>query len=217
MKIRLPWMSRSDRRRLKSDRRQWKAAGSLADLGNLMALWLEGQLSSWPGYQPGFGPADETLDLVPTLAAANRAGYVTIGSQPGVDPETGFDGATWAQRAAVEGFIRDYDLLRRLADAAHAAGLDMEVADLMDTGEKGFTVTTRDGQAYTDFGGYLSRGALLRIWPRIGSGAMDDVLLAIRVTLVAPEYGAAAGARLWEVLDEVTGRVAANELERSTA
>jgi len=73
MKLRLPWMRRSDRRR-------WKAAGSLADLGELMALWLEGKVASWPGYAPNYGPDDETKDLVPTLAACNRAGYVTVGS-----------------------------------------------------------------------------------------------------------------------------------------
>lgn len=210
MKIRLPWMRRADRRR-------WKAATSLADLGTLMALWLEGEVSSWPGYQPGYGPEAETQALLPTLAAANRTGYITIGSQPGHDPVTGFDGATWVQRASVEGFIRDHDLLRRLSDAAYAAGLEMEIADLLDTGEKGFTVTTRDGQPYTSFGGYLSPGVLRQIWPGIGSGAMDDVLLAARVTLIVPEYGAAAGARLWHVLDEVTGRVTVTKPEVHTA
>ncbi|MGW0647315.1 DUF6919 domain-containing protein [Streptomyces umbrinus] len=210
MKIRFPWMSRSDRRR-------WKAATTLGELGRLMALWLEGEIASWPGYQPGYGPEEETRDLVPTLAAANLAGYVTIASQPGVDPETGADGAVWEQRAAVEGFIRDLALLRRLADAAHAAGLEMEVADSLDTGETGFTVTTRDGQAYTGFGGHLRRGNLLMIWPGIGRQARDAVLGALRVTLVAPTYGTAAGARVWEVLDSVTHREPALKLSGGTA
>jgi hypothetical protein len=171
-----------------------------------MALWLEGKIASWPGYQPGYGPDDETKALVPTLAACNRAGYVTTSSQPGVDPQPGFDGLIWAQRAAVEGFVRDRDLLRRLADAAYEAGLEMELADQLDTGERGLTVTTRDGQDYTAFGGHLSARELRRIWPVLRGNALDDVFGAIRITLAAPEYGEAAGKRLWDVLDAVTGR-----------
>ncbi|OEJ20814.1 hypothetical protein AR457_41830 (plasmid) [Streptomyces agglomeratus] len=203
MKFRLPLLGR------RLDRR-WKTAATLTDLGALMALWLEGEISSWPGYAPGYGPDEETRELIPTLAAANRAGYVTISSQPGIDPEPGFDGLIWMQKAAVEGFVRDYDLLLALTDAAYEAGLDVETADTLDTGERGIVVTLRDGRPYTCFGGYID-GANLRqtIWPGIGSGALDDVFRAVRVTLAAPEYGAAAGARVWEVLDSVIGRVPA--------
>ncbi|CAL9677820.1 hypothetical protein SUDANB105_08131 (plasmid) [Streptomyces sp. enrichment culture] len=201
MKLRLPVLGR------RLDRR-WKTAATLADLGDLMALWLEGEIASWPGYAPGCGPDEETRELIPTLAAANRAGYITIASQPGVDPESGFDGLIWTQKAAVEGFVRDRVLLRALVDAAYEAGLDAEVADTLDTGARGIVVTLRGGEPYTDFGGYLG-GAKLRhtIWPGIGSGALDDVFHAVRVTLAAPEYGAAPGARVWEVLDSVIGRV----------
>ncbi|MEU2380379.1 DUF6919 domain-containing protein [Streptomyces misionensis] len=198
MKIRLPFLER------RLDRR-WKTAGTLADLGDLMALWLEGEITSWPGYAPGYGPDEETRELIPTLAAANRVGYVTIASQPGRDPEKGFDGLIWQQKAAVEGFVRDRDLLRALVDAAEEAGLDYEVADTLDTGERGIVVTLRGGEAHTGFGGYVG-GADLRhsIWPGIGSGALEDVFRSARVTLAAPEYGAAAGARVWQVLDSVT-------------
>jgi hypothetical protein len=175
-----------------------------------MALWLEGEIASWPGYAPGYGPDEETRELIPTLAAANRAGYVTIGSQPGVDPEPGFDGLIWTQKAAVEGFVVDHELLRALVDAAESAGLDIEIADTLDTGERGIVVTLRGGEPYTGFGGYIDDTNLRHtIWPGIGSGALDQVFGAVRVTLAAPEYGAAAGARVWEVLDSVTGRVPA--------
>lgn len=201
MKIRLPWMSRLDRNR-------WKAAQNLGQLGGLMALWLEGHIASWPGYQPNWGPDEETHELIPTLAAANRAGYVTIGSQPGIDPVKGFDGQIWQQRAAVEGFVRNYDLLRALVDAAENAGLEYEVADTLDTGERGIVVTLRGGEPYTGFGGYIDDANLRHtIWPGIGRGALDDVFRAVRVTLVAPEYGAAAGAPVWEVLNSVIARM----------
>lgn len=175
-----------------------------------MALWLEGHVASWPGYQPNWGPDEETHELIPTLAAANRAGYVTIASQPGFDPVKGFDGLIWQQKAAVEGFVRNYDLLRALVDAAEKAGLEYEVADTLDTGERGIVVTLRGGEPHTGFGGYIDDANLRHtVWPGIGSGALDDVFRAVRVTLAAPEYGVAAGARVWEVLDSVIGRVSA--------
>jgi len=99
VELRLPWMSRSDRRR-------WRSARTVSDLGELMALWLEGKIASRPGYQPRYGPEDETAHLVPTLAALCRAGYVTTQSQPGL-VGTGTDGLWWEQRAAVELVVTD--------------------------------------------------------------------------------------------------------------
>ncbi|MFI9801970.1 DUF6919 domain-containing protein [Streptomyces sp. NPDC052302] len=207
MKIRLPLLERLLERRRQD--RWWKTAATLADLGALMALWLEGELPSWPGYAPGCSPDEETRALIPTLAAANRAGYVTITSQPGVDPEVGFDGLIWQQKAAVEGFVRDPGLLRDLVDAAYEAGLDVEVADTVDTGERGITVTLRGDEPHTGFGGYLNGAQLRGMWPGIGSGALDDVFRSVRITLAAPEYGAAAGVRVWQVLESVISRVPA--------
>ncbi|MFJ6709284.1 MULTISPECIES: DUF6919 domain-containing protein [unclassified Streptomyces] len=190
------------------DRNRWKSAQSLGQLGGLMALWLEGHVASWPGYQPNWGPDEETRELIPTLAAANRAGYVTIASQPGVDPVEGFDGQIWQQKAAVEGFVRNYDLLRALATAAEGAGLEYEVVDTLDTGERGIVVTLRGGEPHTGFGGYIDDANLRHtIWRGIGRGALDDVFRAVRVTLAAPEYGVAAGARVWEVVESVTAQM----------
>ncbi|MFJ9380364.1 DUF6919 domain-containing protein [Streptomyces sp. NPDC101455] len=198
MKPRLPWMSRSDRRR-------WKAATSLADLGELMALYLEGAIASKPGYPANYGVDEETYALIPTLAACNRAGYVTTDSQPGDDLGPGFDGHMWAQRAAVQGFVTDYDLLRRLSDAADEAGLLMELTDSLDTGEPGIIATVRDGKPTTWFGGYTDGPNLRCTWHGIGDQALDDVFRAVQVGLAAPDFGAAEGQRLWDVLDAVTG------------
>jgi hypothetical protein len=44
---RLPWMSRADRRR-------WKSARTLADVGELTAPWLPGEISSLAGYAPRY-------------------------------------------------------------------------------------------------------------------------------------------------------------------
>ncbi|ASR39866.1 hypothetical protein BAY61_31770 (plasmid) [Prauserella marina] len=66
----------------RADAERWYAARSLTDLGQLTAAWLEGELESQPGYVPGNGPDEETNELVPILAAVNRAGYLTMCSQP---------------------------------------------------------------------------------------------------------------------------------------
>jgi hypothetical protein len=68
------------------DAARWRAARTLADLGELTAQWLEGKIASIPTVMPGCGPGEESAELIPVLAACNRAGYVTTTSQPGEEP-----------------------------------------------------------------------------------------------------------------------------------
>lgn len=59
----------------------WGAATSLADLASLTADWIDGTLSDHPGWS---GPPDtETYQIAEPLIALNRAGWLTIDSQPG--------------------------------------------------------------------------------------------------------------------------------------
>ena len=74
----------------------WDAAQSLAHLAEATVDFLEGRLQATPSH--GGPPHSETADLVPHLARLNRAGLVTIGSQPGFSDQ----GAGSAQRAYVE-------------------------------------------------------------------------------------------------------------------
>lgn len=195
----LPWMSRADRR-------LWKSAKTVADLGKLMARWLEGEIASRPGYQPRFGPDEETEHLVPTLAALCRAGYVTTCSQPGF-AGTGADGMWWEQRAAIELVVTDADLLHRLVDAASAAGFITRINDHRHGGshqDDAVVVTTRDGEPVTAFGGRISRADMAIQWPGLDRALYDQVAHGTYVSIVAPEYGT-AGERLWVVLDFLTG------------
>lgn len=64
----------------------WRDARSLADLGELMARFLEGAIDEAPTFVGR--PDPETDPLVAVLAQVNRAGYVTTCSQP-VDPRLG--------------------------------------------------------------------------------------------------------------------------------
>lgn len=203
MNLHRPWMSRSDRR-------AWQSARTLADLGHLMAAWLEGGIASWPGYAPGYGPDDETTELVPSLAALCRAGFVTTCSQPG-DTGLGVDGRMYEQRATVDGLVDGRDLYDRLVSAADAAGLLVTAHDPR-TGTHGESIgaTRADGIPVTTFGTRLNRRDLRTIWPAhlIGEDAFTAIKDAVQLTIAAPEYGA-AGQCLWDVLDAVTGRTAA--------
>lgn len=195
MKIRLPWMSRADRTR-------WQAAHTLHDLGQLTAAWLEGTIQSRPGYQPRYGPDDETLPHVQVLATANHGGYLTHGSQPGL-LATDANGTHWAQRAAVDGFVSDPVVLRRLIDTAEKAGLEVIVNDLLD--EQGYgpgaVVTLMDGESHTTFGRAIGVRDLKVMW-RGFPQALDIAARALQVTLADPDFGPST--RLWDVLTEAT-------------
>ncbi|MFJ9012311.1 DUF6919 domain-containing protein [Streptomyces canus] len=190
-------------RKVRADRKLWRQAGSLAELGGLMARWLEGDLSVWPGYAVA-GPDEETADLVPVLARLNRAGFVTDQSQPGCD-EYGIYGH-WKQRAAVSGLVGDEQLLNALARVAEAERLTILVRTVDEASRRpGITATTVDGEAYTDFGGHLSRSDLRHIWLGTSWAALAEIEAAWQVTLIDPVYGRTD--RLWPALDEALALV----------
>jgi hypothetical protein len=89
--------------RYERDRATWQRAYHVAALARLTADWLEGKSLYLPAYGAA-NPDPETTPLTGRLAAYNRAGFMTVDSQPGTDPEPGHDGWIWAQRAAVSGF-----------------------------------------------------------------------------------------------------------------
>ena len=87
----------------RADRRRWKQAATLADLGELVIAWLNGEITQTPGH---LGPPDpETIPLIPALTLANRAGFVTDNSQLAETHE----GRTW--NTWVEGFATDATLI----------------------------------------------------------------------------------------------------------
>lgn len=187
-------------RKIRADRRRWAAAQSLPELGELMALWLEGELLVWPGYAPGYGPDDETTELVPVLAAANRAGFVTDASQPAGDG-VGFDGARWRQHAAVCGLVADERLLSRIRRACEPAGLlVMLFSPTQGLWSHAVPVTFRDGEVMTSFGREQSVRDLKFVWRGVGSAAVSQVTDSWQVTIIDPEVGRTD--RLWPALAE---------------
>jgi len=181
----------------RADRKRWASAHTLADLGNLTALWLEGEIASQPGYAANCGPAEETADLVPVLAALNRSGYVTDASQPG------YDEGGWQQRAAVEGFTTP-DVAEHLRTVAQDARLFVRLqcaSRWRNHYAHAITVTRNGGRPYTRFGVQLSRRQIRDA--HLGYGACrPDVVRALcgalRVTVVDFEWG--RDDALWPVL-----------------
>lgn len=183
----------------RSERKLWRSARTVQDLADLTARWLEGDIGSQPGYAPRYGPDRETAELIGTLAACNRAGYLTTGSQPGlIDEYT-------QQRAAVEGFTADMRLLRRLEALAKATGLltVVHLASVPGTSVDGFTVTIDQGEPFTWFGRHLDSDLLTWLWRDCDPAAVNAVLASYQVTLVDPECG--RNDLLWSVLEEAIG------------
>lgn len=110
----------AERAQYRADAARWFQATSLRSLGMLTADWLEGKNLYLPAYG-ATGPDPETTPLIPTLAAANRAGYVTDGSQPGHEPTLGYNGRLWRQLAAVSGFCDEHTAVS-LADTFEPHG-----------------------------------------------------------------------------------------------
>ncbi|MFF5703424.1 DUF6919 domain-containing protein [Streptomyces sp. NPDC012794] len=174
----------------------WRDARSITDLGQHMAAWLEGRLPSWPGYHGPFGQeeTDGARHLIPVLAAANRAGYVTTCSQPACDEV--LDGVRWRQRAWVEGVVdKRSPLLRRLEDLA---GRGFTVVHGWP--RAGYELTTRDGRAVTGIGGFrMRRNDVVREWRGVGHQAIRDLKEnGVRIHLIDLTYG--RDDRLWPAL-----------------
>lgn len=188
-------------RRARADRRLWRQAATFNDLCGLMARWLEGELSMWPGYADW--PDGETAALVPVLARANRAGFLSDQSQPGFDG-VGFDGLRWQQRAAVSGLIADEELLARVRRAGDRAGVTVLIAHpwLLPQG-LAVTGTIRGGQRYTEFGAYMPVRILRQVWPGVSRQAFAEIADAWQVTVIDPDFG--RDDRVWAALDEAIG------------
>lgn len=174
----------------RADAELWWEARTLDDLAQRTALWLEGAVRSQPGYAANYGPDEETEHLVPVLAAANRAGFLTDQSQPGVPPEPGYDGETWCQRAAVSGFA-NAAMAQRIRDTCTAAGLIVHLHGPGDrrAGKRGTPVTTRANQTYTSFGRPMPARVIRFLYEDCHPDAVTAILAAHQVTVVDPVWG----------------------------
>ena len=190
----------------RADRKLWAAARTLADLGELTARWLEGRISSQPGY---YGAADiEDPAMIPVLARLNRAGFVTVSSQQG-SSGPGYDGAHWRQRAAVDGFADESAALRIIRAVAPVQGL-VTVSFPPSTlprrrfrCDKELPVTWRECEEYTWFGQQVPRREIRsrRVgWGACSRAARNALCSAWQVSVIDLEWG--RNDLLWDVLDD---------------
>jgi hypothetical protein len=136
---------------LAADRAAWLAARTFEDLCRLGAAFVEGRNTYFPGW--GWPVLDEESDeIAAPLAALQRAGFLTLASQPGRAPRAGHDGAPEAQRAFVCGCACDA-AARALERGAAEPGLAIAIFRRGETGGARIPVSRRGGIAHA-FAGY---------------------------------------------------------------
>lgn len=207
-----------ERARYRADAAAWFQASSLRSLGMLTADWLEGKNLYLPAYG-ATGPDPETVPLIPTLAAANRAGLVTDGSQPGQEPVLGYNGRLWRQLAAVSGFCDERTAVSLAAAFEPHSSEGGLYVYLWAPGTK-LPRSRRDGELFqipatihadprnpadqwlnTVFGPPLSRRDVRSIYRGdLPKPAIKTLCGAWQITLAETEYG--RNDRLWSLLDQ---------------
>lgn len=181
---------------------KWSEARTLADAGILTADWLEGRLEG--DHPNGYDrPDEETLPLVPTLAAINRAGFLTLNSQPACREVV--DGEVWEELAWVDGLVDDERLLGRLA--LEAWRFDLHVVVHCGPGRDfglAYPVTSVDGVPVTWVGGRVGYDDVAFVFEGCHGDVVKAAVCAWQVTLV--DSNVFGGGRLWRLLDSLSGR-----------
>jgi hypothetical protein len=77
----------------RADRRAWRPARTMEDLGELVIAWLHGEITQTPGHCGP--PCGETVPLIPALEVINRGGLVTDNSQRAESADDGYTWNTW--------------------------------------------------------------------------------------------------------------------------
>lgn len=178
---------------------RWYAAGSVAELGELTADWLEGSGSPPPGYLSN-EPDDETRDLIPALSTACRAGYVTTQSQPGHRAEIGWNGRIFEQRAAVEGWASSLRVIESLRRESRKAGMTFLAYRPGVRSGEGIPVTRMNGDACTWFGRTSGhRKQIAYKWPGLSGWVARELRTSTFLILVDPQWG--RNDLLWNVIN----------------
>lgn len=172
----------------RSDLRQFATAETYGEVCRLMERFCLGELSCWTGHD---GPrCPETVEIAPALAHANRAEFLTHGSQPGeFDPDSGY-----RQRAAVDGFATTEMLarIRRLFGSGpfdvivgRSAGRWWERTDYSQV----VVASMLGDQPVTSFGARLSRRDIEFMLAGIRDEIVDQIVPMNQVTVIDRRWG----------------------------
>ena len=176
----------------------WLSARTFAELCELGARFVEGEIASFPGW--GSTATDEETDVVAAeLAAINRGGLLTVASQRGASDRRGSDGRIERRRAFVTGFVAPTraDALAGL----EPAGLHVSAYGALETAGVEIPVGERAGEAFLVAGGAAGPAELELFRDRVQRSALEALGRARYVWVVDPEWG--RDDRLWSTLADV--------------
>jgi len=101
-----------------ASRRRWREAHTFDEICALTSAFLNRRCDIFPGWG-ATEPDEETDSILARLETLNRAGFLTLASQPGFEGR--IDGRAVRQRAFVTGF-GDVDVTRRLLSSSTGRG-----------------------------------------------------------------------------------------------
>lgn len=162
--------------------RDWDDATTINHLGKVTAeQFLPGNLAHPNGHPD---PDPETALINDPLVRMNQAGFVTIGSQPGMANSVGYGGDIFHQNAAVEGFATP-ETAQRIREAAEAEGLTV----IQHSGA-GRRRDYSDIDRESDFGTHLSHSDVDHA---LGNGVNSDLRKELhsaeQIAVVDPDVG----------------------------
>lgn len=128
-------------REIEEAKGRWRQAQSFDEICELHAQFMEGRLKFIPGY--GATELDgESTPIRPYLAELNRAGFLTLCSQPGVKE------AAYQQRAFVDG-VAQYDVADAIKKVMLHSDLLVVVAQPRELWDYPIPVTVAEFQPFT--------------------------------------------------------------------
>jgi hypothetical protein len=179
-------------------RERWRRARTLDDLCRLGAEFVDGRIDFFPGW--GSPTLDEESDAIAAhLARFQRAGFLTVASQPGGARAATADSASVLQRAFVCGFASER-AARALASSCASPALSIALFDHAGGSGERAPVTLVGGVARV-FAGYAAFAEELECF---AGRVSDDALRALRsstyVSAIDLEWG--RNSELWPFLDQ---------------
>lgn len=163
----------------------WAGTSSFGELLALTARFLGGEPIGFPGWATAESD-EESDDMQPTLLAANRAGLLSVASQPGEPFGPGHDGLTWGGRAFIGGFAQAGQAANIQAQAERA-GLWAKDGDK--EGPFDIPAGLRDGIPYLLLGSDAKSHELELFRDRVGPEALAAVEAATFLWVIDPVWG----------------------------
>lgn len=166
----------------------WFGARTIPDLGRVCALYLEGKVTSQPGYVYGEPVDEETRKLLPVLIAANRAGFFTTSSQP-AKADTG----EWSEHAYVCGFAAEAEMTELREMLNDQAGLSWRIRRACDAWD------TERGGDHIGWGAMSPRSIESSYATVCHDEAVKELLNAYQI--IIEDHEAGRDDRLWPLLE----------------